>query len=230
MPAERPFPVGSGSATPDDPEPMGPEESAVLDRAIDELVVANPHQLSRSEYRYLAELIRARREARLLVFGVGRDSPLWLWVNRGGRTVFLESSARWARTVAERIPGIPICPVRYGTRRSRWQELLEGDPAELRLELPPAITETTWDVIFVDAPTGYDDRCPGRMKSIYAASELARHRDAVDVVVHDCDRPVERAFCDRFFGDDVLVRCFDRTRHYRTRRGDARASRSEEDR
>jgi uncharacterized protein (TIGR01627 family) len=194
-------------------------DAEILERAIPELVAANPDQLSECEYRYVADVVTGRAAGRgcnLLVFGVGRDSVVWLWLNRGGRTVFLESSAHWAARVRAQIPWIIIYPVRYGTRLSQWKELLAAAPGELRLALPTMVAETPWDVIFVDAPMGCDGRCPGRMQSIYTAAVLARRTGGVDVLVHDCDREAESAFCDRFLGGAPLVRALDRMRHYRT--------------
>lgn len=154
-----------------------------------------------------------------LVFGVGRDSVLWLWLNNTGRTVFLENSAGWAQSIAVCLPSAPIYLVRYGTRRTEWRMLLAASPSELELILPPPVTHTRWDVIFVDGPQGYDDHCPGRMKSIYTAYALGTSIGDVDVLIHDCDREVERTYCDRFFGGELIVRQFERTRHYRTRFG-----------
>ena len=174
------------------------------------------NQLSRAEYRYLAELLVARGGCRLLVFGAGNDSELWLRANAAGTTIFLEDSESWIAKVEQRLPEITIHQVTYGTKRSQWQELLEGPVEHLELELPSAVEGTPWDIIFVDAPTAFFTTCPGRMKSIYTGARLARRGRAADVLVHDCDRPVEQAYCDRFFASGELVRAFHRIRHYRT--------------
>jgi glucuronoxylan 4-O-methyltransferase len=85
----------------------------------------------------------------------------------------------------------------------------------LELRLPAGLAETAWDTIFVDGPAGFDDDSPGRMKSICTAAALARRHGRGEVIVHDCDREVERRCCDRFFFAAELVTAFDRTRHYR---------------
>ena len=56
-----------------------------------------------------------------------------------------------------------------------------------------------WDVIVVDGPSGYSAFSSGRMKSIYAASQLVAPGGRV--FVHDCERPVEAAFASRYLGD-----------------------------
>ena len=181
---------------------------------IDELLELDQNQMSAREYGYVADLVASKGGCRFLVFGLGNDSRLWLAANLLGRTVFLESSEYWINKVRNGLSTIDIRPVRYGTKRRQWQELLAGDPASLALELPEDVAAGPWDVIFVDAPTGYSDACPGRMKSLYTASILARTGGA-DVLVHDCDRIVERVYCDRFFAKDALREEFDRIRHYR---------------
>lgn len=193
-------------------ETMSGQDFSALIRKI---LMGNPHQLSRREYDYVAQLIAARGGCNLLIFGVGNDSELWLAANREGKTVFLEDSLEWIERVRERFPRIDIQAVNYGTTRDQWQELLAGDPAELRLPLPAPISGTAWDIVFVDGPTSFSDECPGRMKSLFAAAECSR-RPGVDVVVHDVDRRLERAYCERFFSGAALVHEFERTRHYRT--------------
>lgn len=188
-----------------------------LEERINGIVESNPFQLSRSEYRYVADLVTSRAACNLLVFGVGRDSRLWIEANSGGRTVFLEDSIRWIVDVKLAVPEIDVWPVRYNTRRRQWRELLEANGERLSLGLPPAVTDERWNVILVDGPTGFNDDCPGRMKSLYTASRLAHEAGGADVVVHDCDRPVERAFCERFFHPEQLVHELERTRHYRIR-------------
>lgn len=197
--------------------PQGAEIDAEIEAVIEEIVALDPHQLSAAEYRYVASLVGGGRGSKMLVFGTGNDSRLWLLANRRGRTVFLESSLWWTKQAQRRSPEAEIWHVGYDTRRDQWRSLLEGDPSRLALELPPTVASESWDVLFVDGPAGYDDRCPGRMKSIYTAALLARSGGAAEVVVHDCDRELERAYCDRFFHPSELVRSFERTRHYRIR-------------
>nr|CAB3463330.1 unnamed protein product [Digitaria exilis] len=69
--------------------------------------------------------------------------------------------------------------------------------------LPAAFYEAEWDVVLVDAPTGYAPWTPGRMGAIYAAGMAARARRrtagaTTDVLVHDVDRPVEDTFSRAF--------------------------------
>jgi len=183
---------------------------------ISEIITLDQNQLSQDEYRYVVDLILEKRGANVLVFGVGNDSRLWLAANRKGRTLFLEDSSTWLDKVIRQVPAIEVTLVRYGTRRSQWREMLEGPPSDLEMKLPDEVWAIAWDIIFVDAPWGFNDICPGRMKSIYTASKIASCRAGIDVIVHDCDRELERAYCDRFLSSYILIREFQRTRHYRT--------------
>ena len=191
--------------------------AADFDRIISRIIALDRYQLSSREYRYVAQSVASRQGCNMLVFGVGNDSLLWLLANKQGKTIFLENSEGWAKKIKEKLPEIDIRLVKYNTQRRQWREMLDGDPAELKLELPAEVEEKRWDIIFVDGPTGFWDSCPGRMKSIYTASILASGVEGADIIIHDCDRKVELAYCEHFFSDDMLVNAFDRTRHYRTK-------------
>lgn len=186
----------------------------MYDEMITALVEQDGNQLSSAEYRYVATRMAELAGCNVLVFGAGNDSALWLHANRGGRTVFLESSFHWTQRVKLKHPEADVRAVSYGTRQSEWQDLLRGPASALYLALPADICDTVWDVIFVDAPAGYNASCPGRMKSIATAAMLARRGGRSHVIVHDCDRMVEQRYCDAFFSPADLLRAFERTRHY----------------
>ncbi|XP_075648739.1 glucuronoxylan 4-O-methyltransferase 1-like [Castanea sativa] len=64
-----------------------------------------------------------------------------------------------------------------------------------------------WDLIMVDAPTGYHDNAPGRMSAIYTAGSMARNREEgeTNVFVHDVDRVVEDKFSKAFLCEGCLT-------------------------
>lgn len=185
------------------------------DARIVELVAHNPGQGSVDEYRAIWSAIRARAPTELLIFGVGRDSALWLDANAGGRTIFVEHEREWIAETRRRLPEAQIVEVTYDTRARWWRlYLLRPDRLWMR-DLPPAVTETAWGVIFVDSPQGYRPHTPGRMKSLYSAARMAQRTGDVDVLVHDTDRKIERVYGDRFLGADNLVKEVRTLRHYR---------------
>ncbi|MBP7734980.1 MAG: hypothetical protein KA369_03315 [Spirochaetes bacterium] len=145
-----------------------------------------------------------------LVFGMGNDTSLWMDINSGGRTAFIEDNAEWYSKVMELCPGAESYLVAYNTRISEWEQLLDNHD-RLAINLPPEITSVQWDVILVDGPSGdypnYTRRHgvepPGRMSSIYMSSHLVKTKGYV--FVHDCNRLVERVYSDRYLFDSNLI-------------------------
>jgi glucuronoxylan 4-O-methyltransferase len=163
-----------------------------------------------------AELLEIVRNivppANLLVFGLGNDSTFWERKNPRGRTVFLEDQDRWIRFLSAKHPFLEVHKIQYGTRLSDWKSLLDH-PDKLKLDLPETITSTSWDMIIVDGPAGFHDRKPGRMNSIFAASQLVKKNG--DVFVHDSHRKVERAYCQRYLLDQNLKKSMLNLSHYK---------------
>ncbi|KAE8819926.1 glucuronoxylan 4-O-methyltransferase 2 [Hordeum vulgare] len=182
------------------------------------------------EVAVTARLLAQRAPCNLLVFGgLGPDSALWAALNHGGRTAFLEEDAALIAEVGARHPGLGLesHQVAYQTTLADADELLglrgspdctasppkgrplspdnfEGSPCKLAMRgLPAAFYETEWDVIIVDAPTGWVPEAPGRIGgAIYMAGMAARARrpgnGETDVLVHDVDMPVEDSFSRAF--------------------------------
>lgn len=152
-------------------------------------------QLTVTELRPIVQALRARPGASLLVFGCGNDSQLWERLNSGGTTTFLEDDPDWASTVQSKLAASAVHLVTYGTRLSDWSRLLPR-PEALEMDLPADVTGRKWDIILVDGPAGHKDDCPGRMKSIYAASRLVAPGGMI--FLHDAERPAEAAYADRY--------------------------------
>ncbi len=102
----------------------------------------------------------------------------------------------------------------YDTRRTQWKKLLHRRDELFMEDLPNSVLSTNWDMIFVDSPQGGTRKRPGRMKSVYTAGVLARRSTDVRVLVHDCDRKVERTYSDTYLGPERLVVQVERLRHY----------------
>jgi hypothetical protein len=130
---------------------------------------------------------------RLLVFGVGNDTGLWLNLNDDGTTLFLETEAEWAAAARAKYPAVDVCIMpAFGTTVATSFALTGAQLAAF--EMPAALRGTRWDVILVDAPKGHQPQDPGRAVSIFWAAALAA--PAADIFVDDYDRPLERAFAD----------------------------------
>jgi uncharacterized protein (TIGR01627 family) len=164
---------------------------------------ANWILLSAAEIHAIAQTVRAIPGCRLLVFGAGHDSRFWVECNQGNTTVFLEHNTAWAEQIANEIGRELIFDVSYRHRRSDWLRLLDA-PDQLACVLPPEVSAAEWDIVLVDGPPGYLPEQPGRMQSIFTAAKMVRPGGYV--IVHDCDREVERIYCDRFLGPGNLQR------------------------
>lgn len=95
-----------------------------------------------------------------LVFGLGLDTPGWLQVNCRGRTVFLEHSADWVKQVTINIARdynstMESYTVAYKGNMSKPDEFFQKP---WLMTMPQTVSNTCFDVILVDAPTGYNPR------------------------------------------------------------------------
>ncbi|WOL11911.1 hypothetical protein Cni_G20675 [Canna indica] len=190
-------------------------------------------QQTLNEISVAARVLQKKSPCNFLVFGLGRDSPMWSALNHGGRTIFLEEDASWIQAVKREFPALDSYHVTYDTKVSEAEELLElrkseectmvGDhdmkrskcPLALR-KLPSVFYEVEWDLIMVDAPTGFFAGAPGRMGAIYTAGMAARGRreGETDVFVHDVDRVVEDKFSRSFLCEGYLQEQEGRLRHF----------------
>jgi hypothetical protein len=157
----------------------------------------NRFDLDVEELQYIATAIKRKAPCRVLVFGLGKDSLFWTLLNEDGETVFLEDNPAWYKKIMRRYPHLSVFLVNYNTLITQWQELLEA-PDKLRMDLLQQVGVGKYDCILVDGPSECNDSTPGRMKSIFAASQLVNSEG--DISVHDCNRIVEAAYCDRYLG------------------------------
>ncbi|XP_071686697.1 glucuronoxylan 4-O-methyltransferase 1-like [Rutidosis leptorrhynchoides] len=177
-------------------------------------------------------VLNKKSPCNFLVFGLGYDSPMWATLNQGGRTVFLEEDKSWIQQIQGKFPTLESYHVVYDTKVNRASDLMEigkreeckrvGDPRvsecelSLKRNLPDEVYDVEWDLIMVDAPTGYHDEAPGRMKAIYTAGLMGRNREEgeTDVFVHDINRFVEDQFSKEFLCEGYLKEEEGRLRHF----------------
>ncbi|RRT46951.1 hypothetical protein BHE74_00047625 [Ensete ventricosum] len=191
-----------------------------------------PQQTLR-EISVTAKVLERKSPCNFLVFGLGYDSPMWSALNHGGRTVFLEEDESWIKSMTHKFPELEAYHVKYDTRLSQADELLElrrsssctsvaaadtrSSACRLALtELPDVFYGVEWDLIMVDAPTGYVANAPGRMSAIYTAGMAARGRSEgeTDVFVHDVDRAVEDKFSKTFLCEGYMKEEEGKLRHF----------------
>lgn len=188
-------------------------DNAKIVSEIEKLVKENPGQLSKKEYLEVAKVVLMNKPCNLLIFGLGKDSTFWHELNSSGKTIFIEDNPWWYQNIINQAPYLNVILTDYGTKLKDAQTLL-NNPEQLQLSLPSSIFETGWDVIFVDGPNGYDNNTPGRMKSIYMSTILALKSKKTHVLVHDCNREIEKLYCDHFLRDENLVCSTEKLRQY----------------
>lgn len=194
-----------------------------------------PQQTLR-EISVASRVLERRSPCNFLVFGLGHDSLMWHSLNHGGRTVFLEEDAAWVDRIRRRFLMLESHHVAYDSKLSQAHGLIEvgrgpectavGDPrysmCQLALKgLPALVYDVEWDLIMVDAPTGYYEEAPGRMSAIYTAGMMARNRggggggaEETHVFVHDVNREVEDRFSREFLCEGYMRKQEGRLRHF----------------
>jgi len=158
---------------------------------------SNNAQLTRMQAEAIGSLIAFRGfAANVLIFGAGHDTRYWSTLNAGGRTLVIEDDATWADMVRKKMKSGSILMHTYPTtvEDSRKPDLKKlADFPE-----PAGIGDTRWDIILIDGPAGYQPDKPGRSLPIYWAHKYSD--PWTHVFVDDYERPVEREYCDFFFG------------------------------
>ena len=183
--------------------------------------------MKESEYKFVYNALISKAPCNMLVYGVGFDSKLWIDVNKGGRTVFLEDNQKYIDIMQADVRkaghSLEVIKMDYQTVLFNAIEYLtdyEKDNSFFDLDLPPGIMDISWDIILIDGPKGgslnktkFDYTIPGRMKPIAFSSKLAtRSKGTTIVLIHDINRLVEKVYCNKFFGLDYKT--FKRIRRY----------------
>ena len=156
-------------------------------------------QISPAQIEVIASAIRARAPGRLLIFGLGHDSPLWQALNPGGETIFVEASPDWIERLRPRLPQATILSFDFAAHGSVGDAMALPHARLAAISMPAALAGP-WDVILVDGPAGYHMSDPGRALPLYWASRLMQR--ATHVFVDDYNRALERHFTDLYIRFD----------------------------
>lgn len=166
------------------------------------------HQGSVKEYTRIHNEITKHPAPNVLIFGTGQDMELWLASNPAGKTVFIEHHWEWQKFAKDKYPEAEVHQYSYKTRACDWKRFIkpcqELHDILFMSDLPKEILETEWDVIFVDAPHGWNDRKkenPGRMQSLWTASQLKFKA----IFLHDCNRRIEDGIFKSYLGAPVEI-------------------------
>jgi uncharacterized protein (TIGR01627 family) len=210
---------GSGSALP----------LPVFDALVHFASISNAtHRMTDTDIRAISAVLRSRAPCNLLVFGLGPESPLWLALNHGGRTVFLDENEFYVKYLEPKHPGMEAYDVSYITKVRDAKDLLAAARAarakecrpvqnllfsECRLainDLPNDLYDVAWDVVLIDGPSGWNPNSPSRMPSVFTTAVLARSgataaKGPTDVLLHDFQFELEQVLAREFLCDENRV-------------------------
>ncbi|KAF3338948.1 protein IRX15-LIKE-like protein [Carex littledalei] len=183
-------------------------------------------RMPETDIRAVANILRRRGPCNLLVFGVSTETPLWIALNSGGRTVFLDENQYYIAYLEPRHPGLEAYDVTYTTRVRDLQDLLSTARAtratdcrpiqhllfsECRLavnDLPNHLYDVDWDIILIDGPSGWLQTSPGRTASIFSSAVMARSRRVsgnTEVVIHDYQFGLEKICAREFLCEENYI-------------------------
>ena len=172
-------------------------------KLIEDLKSQGKGLMSIGQYMKVGYILELYSPCNFLVFGLGEDAYIWEKLNTNGRTCFLEDDSEWIKMFNS--SKLEIHEVNYNTKAEQHKEI-GFDQEKLQMKLPSSITNTTWDIIFVDGPLGHNPprpyKGPGRMQSIFTAYNLLKKEGIC--IVDDMGRLIERTYADHFFGMDNL--------------------------
>ncbi|XP_019243141.1 PREDICTED: glucuronoxylan 4-O-methyltransferase 1-like [Nicotiana attenuata] len=183
------------------------------------------------EISITSNILDKKSPCNFLVFGLGHDSLMWHTLNFGGRTIFLDEDIIWIEKIKKKFPMLESYHVTYDSKVKEANVLMEAgkkpdcttivDPryskCQLALKgLPNEIYDIKWDLIMVDAPTGFHKNAPGRMTAIYTAGMMARNKEngETHVFVHDVHRNIEDKFSRQFLCDGYMKEQVGKLRHF----------------
>jgi len=135
-------------------------------------------------------------ESKFLVFGLGYDSVLWN--SLCDNTYFVEHNKKYIELNRGHIPEGRICFHQYNDI-SVYRSFKLSDSQLATYSRPLAVEEQgPFDVILIDAPTGYLPHLPGRLLACYWALNYLSHSNSV-IYIDDSKRKLERHCIDRYF-------------------------------
>ena len=175
---------------------------------INTMVNDNGGQMSFEQYDYIYKLVNSMKGCNFLIFGLGKDSDLWIKSNENGKTVFLEDDDEWIN-ICRDINGMDVRTVEYtntGYDADRLLNEYDSGTNNLKLELDEDIRETKWDIIIVDGPACYGFDKPCRMKSIYESYNISKlNNDKADIFVHDVGKHIVKTYTNYFFKNHKTI-------------------------
>lgn len=148
------------------------------------------------------------KNPKMLVFGLGYDSKMWYYMTNKN-TFFIEHNDDYINLNKD-IDCENIIKYEYNDISvEKSINLLKKNKSfyidELQnYKIPQKLIELgPFDVIIVDGPTGYNEKCPGRLLPIYWSKTFLSKKESV-IYVDDTNRKLESQCIQTFFKDDYI--------------------------
>jgi hypothetical protein len=157
-------------------------------------------QLAHSVIHDIVNEIQRRQNSKVLVFGLGFDTPIWKEAARrsSSSVIFVEENPKY-------IALNPTTMMVYMSASAWGTSVDKGhlvDDSKL-CEIPDCLASLKFDVILVDGPTGYSPKSPGRQGSIWWSSQLCAPGGVV--YIDDAHRPIESKSIERYFEEPEFM-------------------------
>ena len=139
----------------------------------------------------LSEITSSTLHKKTLIYGLGNDSKYWDSVCIA---TFIEENPLWAEKSGIDRDKIILYNYKDITVENSFYK------TDTELSSYPLPTQEKYDVIVIDAPTGYNNQCPGRLLPIYWAKQMLNKGGII--YVDDCNRPLEKYAIEKYFKDN----------------------------
>jgi hypothetical protein len=142
---------------------------------------------------------------KMLVFGLGYDSEMWynmtnkntFFVEHNEEYINLNKNINQENIIKYDYEGISVENSIKSLKNNNHKFYKDFIiPNKLLLHEP-------FDIIIIDGPTGYNDKCPGRLLPIYWSKHFLSKEDTI-IYVDDSNRKLEKLSIQKFFGKDKI--------------------------
>lgn len=139
--------------------------------------------------------INNKTNPKMLVFGLGYDSKMWITINKN--TFFVEDSAKYIELNKSFIPQENIIQYSYDNISVRTSFVLSNSDIE-KYTLPEKLkNEAPFDIILIDGPVGNNMSRPGRLLPCYFSTLISKKNTLI--YVDDSRRKLETYCIKKYF-------------------------------
>lgn len=142
---------------------------------------------------------------KVLIFGLGFDSDMYYFANEKKNIWFVETNDEYIKLCKDIDRKCVIkhdfIGINVKSSFNLADEQIERYPIPYTL-----IKNAPYDIILIDAPTGYSDNAPGRLLPIYWTKEILSHKGTI-VYVDDVERKLEKYCVNKYFKSYNDIMC-----------------------